>query len=235
MKEKKVAREERNQEKLANADWVMAEFYATWCPHCQRMKPVVEEFKKLMEKEFKEAIEDSPIIAAIKDDEGLKKCLTSESRVIFILYGDICNIPDIVETVKSSGKIAMVHIDLIAGLSSKEIAVDFIQKYTRADGIITTKPALIKRAKELGLYTILRLFVIDSMAYSNIEHQLRTAKPDLIEVLPALMPKVLSKVCKLSTVPVIAGGLVSDKEDVMALLQAGVVSISSTNEKIWFL
>ena len=168
-----------------------------------------------MKKEFKEAIEDSPIIAAIKDDEGLKKCLTSESRVIFILYGDICNIPDIVETVKSSGKI--------------------IQKYTKADGIITTKPALIKRAKELGLYTILRLFVIDSMAYSNIEHQLRTAKPDLIEVLPALMPKVLAKVCKLSTVPVIAGGLVSDKEDVMALLQAGVVSISSTNEKIWFL
>ena len=162
-----------------------------------------------MKKEFKEAIEDSPIIAAIKDDEGLKKCLTSESRVIFILYGDICNIPDIVETVKSSGKIAMVHIDLIAGLSSKEIAVDFIQKYTRADGIITTKPALIKRAKELGLYTILRLFVIDSMAYSNIEHQLRTAKPDLIEVLPALMPKVLAKVCKLSTVPVIAGGQTS--------------------------
>ena len=188
-----------------------------------------------MKKEFKEAIEDSPIIAAIKDDEGLKKCLTSESRVIFILYGYTCNIPDIVETVKSSGKIAMVHIDLIAGLSSKEIAVDFIQKYTKADGIITTKPALIKRAKELGLSTILRMFVIDSMASSNIEHQLRTAKPDLIEVLPALMPKVLAKVCKLSTVPVIAGGLVSDKEDVMALLQAGVVSISSTNEKIWFL
>ena len=33
MKEKKIAREERNQEKLANGDWVMAEFYATWCPH----------------------------------------------------------------------------------------------------------------------------------------------------------------------------------------------------------
>ena len=188
-----------------------------------------------MKKEFKEAIEDSPIIAAIKDDEGLKKCLTSESRVIFILYGDICNIPDIVETVKSSGKIAMVHIDLIAGLSSKEIAVDFIQKYTKADGIITTKPALIKRAKELGLYTILRLFVIDSMAYSNIEHQLRTAKPDLIEVLPALMPKVLAKVCKLSTVPVIAGGLVSDKEDVMALLQFSYENVNLYKGKLAFL
>ena len=44
MKEKKAAREERNQEKLANADWGMAEFYATRCPHSQRMKPDDEEF-----------------------------------------------------------------------------------------------------------------------------------------------------------------------------------------------
>lgn len=109
-----------------------------------------------MKKEFKEAIEDSPIIAAIKDDEGLKKCLTSESRVIFILYGDICNIPDIVETVKSSGKIAMVHIDLDRRLKFQRDCGRLYQKYTKADGIITTKPALIKRAKELGLYTTLR-------------------------------------------------------------------------------
>ena len=188
-----------------------------------------------MKKEFKESLEDSPIIAAIKDNEGLQKCLKSESRVIFILYGDICSISDIVATVKSSGKLAMVHIDLITGLSSKEIAVDFIRKYTGADGIITTKPVLIKRAKELGLYTILRLFVLDSMAYENIDRQIKSAKPDVIEVLPALMPKIVAKICKLSPIPVIAGGLVSEKEDVMSLLQSGVVSISSTNQKIWFL
>lgn len=188
-----------------------------------------------MKKEFKEALEDTPIIAAVKDDAGLQKCLTCDSHVIFILYGDICSIADIVETVKSSGKIALVHLDLITGLSSKEIAVDFLKKYTRADGIITTKPVLIKRAKELGFYTILRLFLIDSMAYENLERQVKSAKPDLIEVLPALMPKIVAKVCEVSSTPVIAGGLVSDKDDIMALLQAGVTSISSTNDQIWFL
>lgn len=70
-----------------------------------------------MKKAFKEALEDSPVIAAIKDDDGLKKCLASDSHVIFILYGDIISIADIVDTVKSSGKIAMVHLDLITGLS----------------------------------------------------------------------------------------------------------------------
>ena len=85
---------------------------------------------------------------AIKDDEGLNKCAESESRVVFILYGDIITIPDIVAKIKTLDKLAFVHIDLISGLSSKEISVDFLKKYTQADGIITTKPNLIKRAKE---------------------------------------------------------------------------------------
>ena len=34
-----------------------------------------------MKKLFKEALEDSPIIAAVKDDEGLSRCLTSDSQI----------------------------------------------------------------------------------------------------------------------------------------------------------
>ena len=188
-----------------------------------------------MNREFKDALEDSPVIAAIKDDNGLKECLKSDIQVVFILYGDICNIADIVDTVKQAGKMALVHLDLINGLSAKDVAVDFIKKYTKADGIISTKPALIKHAGEIGLTSVLRLFVIDSMAYENIQKHVKGARPEVIEVLPALMPKVVKRVCRISQIPVIAGGLVSDKEDVMSLLQAGVVSVSSTNKEIWFM
>lgn len=38
-----------------------------------------------MKKEFKEAIEDSPIIAAIKDDEGLKN-VSQVKAVSFLFY-----------------------------------------------------------------------------------------------------------------------------------------------------
>ena len=188
-----------------------------------------------MKKEFKEALEDSPIIAAIKDDRGLEKCLGCDSKIIFILYGDVLTIPSIVERVKVGGKLAFVHMDLVQGLSSKEVAVDFIANNTMADGIISTKGALIQRAKELSLYTVMRFFVIDSMAYGNIERQLQNVKPDVIEVLPGPMPSVVRRMHGMFHRPLISSGLISEKEDVYAILDAGATSISTTNQDVWFL
>jgi glycerol-3-phosphate responsive antiterminator len=189
-------------------------------------------------KEFIEKVEDNPIIAAVKDDEGLQTSLTTETGVIFILYGDICTIPDIVKKIKDAGKTAMVHVDLINGLSSKDIALDFIRQSTEADGIITTKSNLIPHAKELGLNTILRYFVLDSMALVNIEKGARNGvvQPDFIEFLPGIiLPEMIRKINSISRVPVIAGGLISDKSGVMNALSNGAVAISTTNQKVWFL
>lgn len=189
-----------------------------------------------MEQRFYDAVENSPVIAAVKDMEGLKKCCELEEvQVVFILFGDICTIADIVKKVKAAGKIAMVHMDLIVGLSSKEVVVDFIKNNTGADGIITTKPALVKRAKELHLFTVLRYFLIDSMALQNIRQQPHTLKPDFIEVLPGVMPKLIKEVCKTTRIPVIAGGLISDKEAVMGALSAGAIAVSTTNQDVWLM
>ncbi|GCB33999.1 thioredoxin [Bacteroides faecalis] len=80
MKEKKIAREARNKEKLANDDWVMAEFYATWCPHCRRMQPVVEEFKKLMEGTLEVVQID------VDQEDALADFYTIEGTPTFILF-----------------------------------------------------------------------------------------------------------------------------------------------------
>jgi glycerol uptake operon antiterminator len=187
-----------------------------------------------MDQIFYDAVGSNPIIAAVKSMEDIEKCCAIEEiQVIFILFGDVCSIREIVQQIKDSGKVAMVHIDLISGLSSKEIVVDFIRKNTEADGIISTKAALIKRGKELKMFTVLRYFLLDSMAYENIRQQQHAVKPDYIEVLPGVMPKVIGKVCKMSKTPIIAGGLISDKESVMAALSAGAIAVSSTNHEVW--
>lgn len=187
-----------------------------------------------MNTESREALEDCPVIAAIKDFEGLECCLKSDVKIIFILFGDICNIASIVKKLKDNGKITLIHVDLITGLSTKAVAIDFIQQNTNTDGIISTKPTLVKYAKTIGLLTVLRIFVIDSLALENVKKQVMNAKPDLIEILPGLMPKVIKKLCTTIQTPIIAGGLISDKEDIMSALSAGAISISTTNPSLWF-
>lgn len=188
-------------------------------------------------REFIEKVEITPIIAAVKDDDGLSKALKEDVEIVFVLYGDINTISQIVRKIKEAGKVAMVHVDLITGLNnSRDVCIDFIKNNTDADGIITTKSQLIQHAKELGLNTVLRYFILDSMALQNIEKQAqtKTVRPDLIEFLPGIvLPKMIRRINKVSKVPIIAGGLISDKEDVMNALDAGAIAISSTDQRVW--
>ena len=151
-----------------------------------------------------DSLADCPIIAAAKNDEGLEQALSSDSPVVFLLYGSVCS---------------------VAGQTRRVAAA----------GIISTKPALIRRARELGLCAVQRFFVLDSIALENLKRQLENTRPDSIEILPGVMPKVIRRITGFARVPVIAGGLISDKEDIIAALDAGAAAISSTNPAIWFL
>lgn len=189
----------------------------------------------MQRKEFIEQVENNPIIAAIKDDQGLLRCLETDIGVIFVLYGDVCSIPKIVKRIKDEGKTVVVHVDLINGLASKEVSLDFIKNYTEADGIITTKPNLIKHAKDLGLNTVLRFFMLDSIALQNLEKQCHTeVQPDIIEVLPGiLLPEFFEKVRRISRARIMASGLITNKTEVLNALNNGVISVSTTNQAIW--
>lgn len=193
-----------------------------------------------MEKEtILEQFEDYPVIAAVKDEDGLKKFLESgaEIQIVFVLYGDLCNIGDIVDRLKEGGKTVIIHLDLISGLGNREIVVDYIKNTTKADGIISTKSTLIKRAKELDFFAVMRFFMLDSMVYENVRKQIENVKPDMIEIIPGAMPKVISRLCEFieGKVPVIAGGMIMDKEDTMKALDAGATAISTTRQNVWFM
>ena len=103
---------------------------------------------------------------------------------------------------------------------------------TEADGIISTRQSFIRRAKELGLAAILRVFLLDSIALESLD-KIPANLPDCLDLLPGAMPKILRRVCAKAKVPVLTGGLIADKEDVMAALEAGATAISTTNQAVW--
>lgn len=179
------------------------------------------------------SLENCPVIAAAKNEEQLDAAIGSGCEIIFLLFGDILNIASLTEKVYSAGKVPMVHIDLVNGLASRDIAVDFIEKTTKAAGIITTKLSFVKRAKELGLFTVLRVFAIDSRALENIRRELTLVRPDVFEILPGIIPDVIAGLTKDVDVPIIAGGLVASKQDIMRALQAGAAAVSTTDNSLW--
>ena len=185
-----------------------------------------------MEQEIYEALEDSPVIAAIRDDTGLEACLNADVKVVFVLYGDVCSIPHIVDRIKAAGKIAVVHVDLILGLSAKEIAVDYIHENTKADGIISTRANLVQRAKKLHMFAVLRVFLIDSMALAEIRSQ-KNLHPDALDILPGLMPSMIRRVRSETGLPVLTGGLITEKQEILQALEAGALAISTTDPTAW--
>lgn len=181
----------------------------------------------------KEIISDNPIILAVKNKKELLMALEEESEVIFLLGTNIIDLKDDVDLIKKANKVAIVHLDLIEGLSLKELVVDYIKTNTDIDGIISTKPKIVKRASDLGIFSVLRQFLIDSLAIESLEKNVIQSNPDMIEILPGVMPKMIQKVKKDISIPIIAGGLISDKEDVINSLNAGAIAISTSNREIW--
>lgn len=182
---------------------------------------------------IREILERNPIIPALKNEENIEEAIKSGSEIVFIIMSNLMNIKDIVSRLKNEGKIVFVHADMVEGLSSSNYGVEFLVNTIRPDGIITTKHNMVSFARKNNIAVIQRYFILDSFSFKNTISHIRENKPDAIEILPGLMPKIIKRICNLVNLPVITGGLVEDKEDVMNALKAGAEGVSTTKIEIW--
>jgi len=184
-------------------------------------------------KSMKDLLMDAPIIAAVKDTAGLQRALESDCRVIFLLFGTLVNINSLVRQIKGRDKLCFVHIDMVEGLSNREIAVDGLVSICHPDGIISTRPPQIRRAHQLGILAIQRIFLLDSLSLQSLSSQIETTCPDYVEILPGIIPGIIREITEDMEIPLIAGGLIRSKQDVIQALQAGAVAVSSSCANVW--
>lgn len=178
---------------------------------------------------------ENPIIAAINDVNKIKNVINSPCKVVFLLVGDILNLGEMVNILKKNDKLVYVHIDLMEGFSKNIVAMEFINKYIKPDGIITTKANLIRAARELDIFAIQRLFILDSLALDSGINSIKSVRPNAVEILPGIMPKIIRSINEETNIPIITGGLIKDKEDVIQSLNSGAIAISTSNEGVWYM
>lgn len=184
--------------------------------------------------ELVELFQDNPVISAVSDINELDKTLAATSDIVFLLTGDIFNLEEAVRKCKEHNKVVFLHLDLIKGFSRDAVAITYIKNHIKVDGVISTKVSLLKSARDEGLFIIQRLFMLDAASYENSIQAVQSLKPDAIEIMPGIIPKIITRTCNAVKVPVIAGGLIDKKEEIIISLKAGATCISTTKQELWY-
>jgi len=184
--------------------------------------------------DLRNCFREHPVIASIRNDSDFKYALNSKTAALFILHGDIFNLPQIMKECKKHNKLVFLHMDLIKGIGRDGEGVIYLSKKALCNGIVTTKSNLINIAKKEGLIAVQRLFLLDSAALKTGEQLLKKNQPDAVEILPGIAaPYFIEHVYKELLCPVIAGGLISDKSEIEKLLQRGVLAVSTSRKELW--
>ncbi len=184
--------------------------------------------------DFRAVLRNKPVIAAIRDINSFRIQSLSNTSVLFILGGTIFDLPGLVEQARGHKKLIFVDIDLIKGVGKDAPGIRFLAKESHVSGIITTHSNLIKSAKQEGLVSIQRIFVLDSESLKGGLRAIEKSNPDALEVLPGLiLPKIMKNIRAITSIPVIAGGLITHEEEIRGILASGAIGISTTSSHLF--
>lgn len=173
-----------------------------------------------------------PIAAAIRTEKDFSTALRSDVDMIFLLHSNIMTVHQYVKEIHSAGKKAFVHVDFAEGIGKDRYGLEFLAKQG-VDGILTTRTNIVKAAKEYGLITVQRFFIVDSHSLGTSVDSIKISKPDIIEIMPGVVTKKIKEFADKASMPIIAGGLVETVEEVRAALQAGADVVSTGEAELW--
>ena len=183
--------------------------------------------------DYIEAIRDNPIIAAASNRETLEAALAHGISTVFLLGTDIFSAKACVDIAKEADCRIFLHMDLIDGLASSSRALDYVQSSMAPSGIISTRTALIKYARDQGLFCIQRFFMVDSASFDNAVRTTTKIRPSMVELMPGIIPTVIQRFTHAVQTPVIAGGLVTTRGEAIGALSSGAIGVSTGCQSLW--
>ncbi|MFC4388744.1 glycerol-3-phosphate responsive antiterminator [Gracilibacillus marinus] len=173
------------------------------------------------------------VLPAIRKMKDFEKVLESDLKHVIFLDTRISQLYRLVRLAKQANKQILIHADLISGLKVDQYGMEYLIREVKVDGVISTRNSVVSLAKKNNIIAIQRLFALDSLALQNNIKLVKQSKPDYIEVLPGIIPSVINEVAVATEVPIIAGGLIRNRDQIDEALASGAVAITTSNNELW--
>ncbi len=172
------------------------------------------------------------IIAAIRDNTEMEKAIVSDLDTVFLLKSDIVTLPFFLNRFHDVGKKVFVHMDFADGVGKDTFGCLYL-KNLGVDGIISTRTGIIKCARDNGIKTVQRVFIVDSHSIATAVDTVEKTAPDMIELMPGIATKAISFFRQRVKIPIIAGGLIQTQEEVEEAHVAGADAVSTGSVSLW--
>lgn len=174
----------------------------------------------------------SIILALRNPEDALKLQRLPTPGWVFILGGAIGPVIGATRKLSSMGWTVFIHVDMVKGLTNDADGIRFLQESASPCGIISTHPYALSHAKKLGLLCIQRIFLLDSQSIESGLKQVSRGDADIIEVLPGILPEIISSISESVLQPLIAGGLITTQRQIAEALKAGAVGVSTSSRAL---
>ncbi|PLR96763.1 glycerol-3-phosphate responsive antiterminator [Bacillus sp. T33-2] len=173
------------------------------------------------------------VIPVAKNKNQYNLFLESSFQYGVYLDMDIAQLKPVSQLAKQHNKNILLHADMIQGLKNDEYSTEYLCQEIKPFGIISTKPNVILKARQKGVLTVQRIFLLDSQALQKSYSILKHTKADYVEILPGIIPGFIRKMAEDHTIPILTGGLVQTRDEVTCALNAGARAVTTSRVALW--
>jgi glycerol uptake operon antiterminator len=182
-----------------------------------------------------EATSRYKIVPVVGSRGELSQILAQTSpRPLALRYCNLFDLAATLEQARRRGYQFYLDIDTCDGIHPDEAGIRYLAERLQISGIGSHNPRVLALGKRQGLLTIQRFFVLDS---TGLESELSTIDFQMIDALnisPALViPHIVQWLNGRLPVPFLGSGLVSNHEQVKAIIGSGALGVMTARTELW--
>lgn len=175
------------------------------------------------------------MIPSIREIKDLTYALNTDLSYVLLSNTHIGNLKALVDRVHRAGKKAIVTVELIRGFNLDKNGAQFLKQIFHVDAVIVSNPLLVHYLRKLGLYTILRIVLMDSLALENSIRIVSETPCNAVELRPAIYGlKFANMLCnERRDLAFFLAGFIRSQKTIKQAQQMGFKGVTLSDRSLW--